>query len=424
MTYDAENRVATWNTLPVTHDDDGNLTSGPLPAATPGLPSPGFGTYVFDARNRLSTLNSQLSTTSYTYDAENLRTRVTTAAGNTQWVINPAGSPPQPLVRTGPGGTVTRYVWGLGLLYEVADGDTQPTKTYHYDRRGSTVALSHADGLTVTDRWAYGPYGERLSHTGTNDTPFQFNGFFGVQTDANGLLYMNARYYNTELRRFVSADPTGFAAGSNFYAFADGDPIDLADPFGLCATDTSSSGFARLGGMKGDPCIMCHGVSAGGFNGDPNSFSSYLPGSGPNARAGYAALAHVSSMGYDSPEGVVINTAVGAALTFVPGLIAAKTTSLFRAVGPAEFEQLMATKTFQAGSNSLGGKFFAETAEHAAQWGTKMEGAGNFRIIEAKFPKGTADSFMRWERLDGIGPARYGELGPAIAAKPTILPWP
>jgi hypothetical protein len=25
-------------------------------------------------------------------------------------------------------------------------------------------------------------------------------------------------------------------------------------------------------------------------------------------------------------------------------------------------------------------------------------------------PKGVADSLQRWERLDGIGPARYGEL--------------
>ena len=84
----------------------------------------------------------------------------------------------------------------------------------------------------------------------------------------------------------------------------------------------------------------------------------------------------------------------------------------------------MATKTFQAGPNSLGGKFFAESAEHATQWGTKMEGAGNFRVIEAQFPKGSADSFMRWDRLDCIGPARYGELGPVNVANPTILPWP
>jgi len=245
MTFDTENRLATWNGQTVTHDDDGNMTNGPLPPLLPGpgQPSPGLGAFGYDTRNRLLSCNG----VSYTYDAENLRTKVTTTAGDTSWVINPAGSPPQPLVRTKPDGSITRYVWGLGLLYEVADGDTQPTKTYHYDRRGSTVALSNADGRTVTDRWAYGPYGERFSHAGTHDTPFQFNGFFGVQTDANGLLYMNARYYNVETRRFVSADPLGFAESANFYWFANGDPISLADPFGLGAQD--SGGGSLLGRM-------------------------------------------------------------------------------------------------------------------------------------------------------------------------------
>ncbi len=98
--------------------------------------------------------------------------------------------------------------------------------------------------------------------------------------------------------------------------------------------------------------------------------------------------------------------------------------SLFRAVSPAEHKQLMATQTFQAGANSLGGKFFAESGKHATEWGTIMEGSGKFHVIEAHFPKNVADSFMRWERLDGIGPARYGELGPINAAKPTIVPWP
>lgn len=99
-------------------------------------------------------------------------------------------------------------------------------------------------------------------------------------------------------------------------------------------------------------------------------------------------------------------------------------TSLYRAVSPAEYEQLMKSGTFQAGPNSLGGKFFAESAEHATQWGTKMDGAGNFKVIEAQFPKNAADSFMRWDKLDGIGPARYGELGPINAAKPVIKPVP
>src|SRR6202000_1938471 len=69
------------------------------------------------------------------------------------------------------------------------------TLTYHYDYRGSTVALSRDDGL-VTDRMEYAAYGLTTYRAGTNDTPFLFNGRYGVMADANGLLAMNARYYN------------------------------------------------------------------------------------------------------------------------------------------------------------------------------------------------------------------------------------
>lgn len=91
-------------------------------------------------------------------------------------------------------------------------------------------------------------------------------------------------------------------------------------------------------------------------------------------------------------------------------------TKLFRAVSEGEFKQLMSTGKFAAGPNSLGGKFFAETAEHAGKWGEAMMGKGNFRIIEAELPTSAADQLMRFERLDGIGPARYGELDQLIAA--------
>lgn len=64
-----------------------------------------------------------------------------------------------------------------------------------------------------------------------------------------------------------------------------------------------------------------------------------------------------------------------------------ETTTLYRAVGEAEFEQIMRTGTFEAGPNSLGGKWFAESAEHAATWGQKMEGEGAFRIVDAQIQK-------------------------------------
>ncbi len=89
---------------------------------------------------------------------------------------------------------------------------------------------------------------------------------------------------------------------------------------------------------------------------------------------------------------------------------ATEVTVLYRAVGQAEFEQLMKTGAFQAGTNSLGGKFFAESLDDAIKWGELLEGKGAFKVIEARIPTVEAQKFMRWDRLDGIGPARYAEL--------------
>jgi hypothetical protein len=37
--------------------------------------------------------------------------------------------------------------------------------------------------------------------------------------------------------RFTQQDPIGIAGGLNLYGFANGDPVNFSDPFGLCATD-------------------------------------------------------------------------------------------------------------------------------------------------------------------------------------------
>jgi hypothetical protein len=66
----------------------------------------------------------------------------------------------------------------------------------------------------------------------------------------------------------------------------------------------------------------------------------------------------------------------------------------------------------RAGPNSIeAGKWFAESAAHARQWGNAFEGAGNFRVIEATFPRSVADQFVRNPLLDNIGPARFGTFG-------------
>jgi hypothetical protein len=87
----------------------------------------------------------------------------------------------------------------------------------------------------------------------------------------------------------------------------------------------------------------------------------------------------------------------------------AATTVLFRAVSHAELADVMAYGRFRPGPNSYGlGKFFAESGPDAMQWGTVLEGSGNFRVLQVTLPRAVADRFMRFGWLDGIGAARFG----------------
>jgi len=102
------------------------------------------------------------------------------------------------------------------------------------DRNESDVGAARASQAGLASQ--YSAYGICLWKQGDMSTPFLYNGQAGVQTDSNGLLNMRARYYSPYLMRFLNADPIGFSGGSNWFAYdADGNPISLFDPFGLCA---------------------------------------------------------------------------------------------------------------------------------------------------------------------------------------------
>src|SRR5581483_8763637 len=94
----------------------------------------------------------------------------------------------------------------------------------------------------------YSPYGTTTYRAGSTDTPFCFNGQFGVQTDPNGLLYMRSRYYNPYISRFLSLDPASFTGGLNLYVFGDGNPISEIDRFGLFSWQKIGQGTVEVGG--------------------------------------------------------------------------------------------------------------------------------------------------------------------------------
>ena len=61
--------------------------------------------------------------------------------------------------------------------------------------------------------------------------------------DKSGLQFRRNRYYDPQTGRFTQEDPIGLAGGLNLYGFANGDPVNFSDPFGLCKEKKLSDVF-------------------------------------------------------------------------------------------------------------------------------------------------------------------------------------
>jgi RHS repeat-associated protein len=57
--------------------------------------------------------------------------------------------------------------------------------------------------------------------------------YTGQQTDTTGLVYLHARYYDPSTTQFLTVDPLYTISGSR-YGYVDANPLNDADPTGLC----------------------------------------------------------------------------------------------------------------------------------------------------------------------------------------------
>ena len=107
MTYDDDNRLATFNGQNVANDADGNMTCGPLTNNTlsPTATTPAIG------YRPLAICNTAMT-------RPGTGPAITNGANVTRFVINPNAKLPQVLMRIRPGVT-NYYIYGAGLLYEI-----------------------------------------------------------------------------------------------------------------------------------------------------------------------------------------------------------------------------------------------------------------------------------------------------------------
>ena len=125
-------------------------------------------------------------------------------------------------------------LWGilLALLTSLTTTARAQTVEYiHTDALGTPVAVTDASG-NVIERSEYEPYGKVLKPETPQDGP----GYTGQVFDsATGLNYMQQRYYDPAIGRFLSVDPVAAREkGDNFnrYAYAFNNPYKFTDPDG------------------------------------------------------------------------------------------------------------------------------------------------------------------------------------------------
>ena len=123
-----------------------------------------------------------------------------------------------------------RYVYGAGadepIVWYEGSGTTD-RRWLHADERGSVTAVTNSAGSTIGIN-AYDEYGIPAA---ANIGRFQYTGQTWIPE--LGMYYYKARMYSATLGRFMQADPVGYAAGMNIYAYVGGDPVNNADPSGL-----------------------------------------------------------------------------------------------------------------------------------------------------------------------------------------------
>ena len=217
----------------LTYDGDGNL-----------LTVGGGATYVYNARGQLISTTAGGDTFTYTYDALGNRLTVTQNGVTTRQLVD---------AQSGYGGTVVgdfqsngdplrHYIYGLGLTSQTSAGGT--SSYYDFDALGNTTALTDANGQVVS-AYAYLPFGELLTSSGSTVNPFTFAGQFAVADRGDGLYFMSSRSYDPSLGRFTTRDPVGFAAGdANLYRYVHNDPINSVDPTGLAPLIAPPSAMA------------------------------------------------------------------------------------------------------------------------------------------------------------------------------------
>ena len=169
----------------------------------------------------------------------------------------------------------------LALMLGDEQGSTSVMMPVVLDGSGAMAPSVLADAAGVV-RTAYTPYGQLRG----GDNVAVDRGWLGqVEDTGTGLTYLNARYYDPALQRFLSPDPLmnpGDPRTLDAYRYAENNPVVFTDASGL---------FAACSGVSGAAEAACLKSYYGGRKQTPptpgKATTSRVPDAGPGSRPSY-----------------------------------------------------------------------------------------------------------------------------------------
>ena len=220
---------------------------------------------------QLTSASGNGKTITYTYDMDGIRDSKTVNGTTYNYITQD--------------GLVVRQTWGSNVMDFTYDNNSRPYacvyqgKTYYYvlNLQGDVVGIINNTGAYVA-KYAYDAWGNVISQSGwlAATNPIRYRGYYYDQD--TGMYYLQTRYYDPVVRRFINADMPELAGGDNtflglnLFAYCTNNPVMNMDEDGCLSNGwkiaitagllvAATAVIVATGGVASGP-VMCAAISA------------------------------------------------------------------------------------------------------------------------------------------------------------------